>query len=216
MDGFLRARQPRQKEERRAVLLEAARSLLLRTRNAHALTLSELAREAGMAKSNVYRYFETREAALLALMESEWGAWFDRRDRRWWTPPPTTVDLESLVDELAHSLSEAPLLCHLTSVLASILEFHLSEETLLRFKQSSLAFFTQAAHRFHAVCPTLPQEQWFGLLHDAVPVIAGLHPLSHPSPTVERILQAPHLASFRHHFPTDLRRHLLALARFRT
>ena len=59
--GFTRARQPEQIEARKAQLLASARANSWRS-DLNALTLSALARTAGMSKSNVYRYFESREA----------------------------------------------------------------------------------------------------------------------------------------------------------
>jgi len=71
VNDFQRARQPEQREERRAHLLTTARAMLEGGVDLRALTLNALAREAGMAKSNVYRYFETREALLLELLWAE-------------------------------------------------------------------------------------------------------------------------------------------------
>ena len=39
------------------------------------VTLNELSRRVGLAKSNVLRYFESREAVLLDLLGSEWQEW---------------------------------------------------------------------------------------------------------------------------------------------
>ena len=39
------------------------------------VSLNELSRRVGLAKSNVLRYFESREAVLLDLLGSEWQEW---------------------------------------------------------------------------------------------------------------------------------------------
>src|ERR1700761_8818821 len=39
------------------------------------VTLTELSRRVGLAKSNVLRYFESREAVLLDLLGSQWQEW---------------------------------------------------------------------------------------------------------------------------------------------
>jgi AcrR family transcriptional regulator len=39
------------------------------------ITLNELSRRVGLAKSNVLRYFESREAVLLELLDSAWQEW---------------------------------------------------------------------------------------------------------------------------------------------
>lgn len=213
MKDFQRARQPEQKEERREILLKTARAHLYESKNAQALTLNELARRSNMAKSNVYRYFESREAVLLALLEMEWSEWFTKLAHTWQEAPAATVELESLVADLAASLDEAPMLCHLTSILASVLEFNLSEDSILQFKRTTLDFFEAVSQLLNRRCPTLGPDSYMRLLHDAIPVIAGLYPFCHPSPTVTKVLSNPDLTAFRHHFKSDLHRTLLAMAR---
>ena len=44
------------------------------------VTLNELSRRVGLAKSNVLRYFESREAVLLDLLDSEWQEWLAALD----------------------------------------------------------------------------------------------------------------------------------------
>ena len=42
------------------------------------LSLNELSRRVGLAKSNVLRYFESREAVLLELLDAAWRDWLDQ------------------------------------------------------------------------------------------------------------------------------------------
>src|SRR5437773_10518415 len=42
------------------------------------LSLNELSRRVGLAKSNVLRYFESREAVLLELLDLAWRDWLAR------------------------------------------------------------------------------------------------------------------------------------------
>ncbi len=41
------------------------------------LTLNELSRRVGLAKSNVLRYFESREAVLLELLDQAFSSWVE-------------------------------------------------------------------------------------------------------------------------------------------
>ncbi|MBE7452074.1 MAG: TetR family transcriptional regulator [Kofleriaceae bacterium] len=72
--SFQRAREPEQKEQRRRALLDAAAALLA-DGDLEAVTLSAIARAVGLAKSNVYRYFESREEILLELLVDDEVAW---------------------------------------------------------------------------------------------------------------------------------------------
>src|SRR3954451_10825730 len=73
---FQRARTEEQREVRRRTILDMA-SAMLEEMPVAALSLNELSRRVGLAKSNVLRYFETREAVLLELLDAAWREWLD-------------------------------------------------------------------------------------------------------------------------------------------
>src|SRR3984957_2847590 len=77
---FQRARSEEQREARRRAILDAAVAMLAEMPVAE-VTLNELSRRAGLAKSNVLRYFESREAVLLELLDSAWQDWLVQLDR---------------------------------------------------------------------------------------------------------------------------------------
>ena len=69
--AYQRARSPEQKAERTEQILSAAEAMLAEGQDSSALSLNVLAKRAGMAKSNIYRYFESREALLDELSVHE-------------------------------------------------------------------------------------------------------------------------------------------------
>lgn len=71
---FQRARNDEQRDQRRRLILETAAGMLAEMPVAD-LSLNELSRQVGLAKSNVLRYFETREAILLELLSAELRIW---------------------------------------------------------------------------------------------------------------------------------------------
>src|ERR1700727_3854151 len=71
MTVFQRARSAEQREVRRRAILDTAAAMLAEMPVAE-VTLNELSRRVGLAKSNVLRYFESREAVLLDLLGAEW------------------------------------------------------------------------------------------------------------------------------------------------
>src|ERR1700733_10517960 len=106
---FQRARRPEHKEERREAILLAARELALE-RSVREVTLGDIARRVGLAKSNVLRYFETREEVYLRLVLREWEVW----NRAAPDPVRGAAATPAAVGEaLARSLAERPLLCDL-------------------------------------------------------------------------------------------------------
>ena len=73
-ETFLRARRPEQKQQRREEILAAARELALAD-GVRSVSLAGIAALAGIDKSALLRYFETREQIFLELTAREWPAW---------------------------------------------------------------------------------------------------------------------------------------------
>ncbi|MGF1468073.1 MAG: TetR/AcrR family transcriptional regulator [Sandaracinaceae bacterium] len=217
MDGaYQRARSPAQKAERAERILAAARSLLEAKPDSSALSLNELARRAGMAKSNVYRYFESREAVLLALLADQAAAWgrqvvegLARMD----TGEAVDARLARMAALLAGTAARRPLLCHLLSVLPSVLEHNVSFATVRRFKADNHERMTHLARAMHRALPELTVEQHGELLHHGTPLIIGSWPLAHPAEVVREVMQSGALPGPGHRFEDDLRRAFVLLGR---
>src|ERR1039457_2378232 len=73
MTSFQRARSEEQRAERRRVILDTAAAM-----PAERVSLKELSRRVGLAKSNVLRYFESREAVLLELVDAASREWLEQ------------------------------------------------------------------------------------------------------------------------------------------
>src|ERR1700675_3551854 len=116
--AYQRARRPEHKEERREAILLAACELAAE-RSVREVSLGDIARRVGLAKSNVLRYYETREEVYLRLLMREWEAWQVAVAARLWAAAPTP---EAVATALAGSLAERPLFCDLVSQMAATLE----------------------------------------------------------------------------------------------
>jgi AcrR family transcriptional regulator len=208
---FTRARKPEEKESRRAHVLATARAMLTSGTPLQELGLNELARRAKMTKSNLYRYFESREHVLLELLRDEWFAWYAQMTATWQAPEKKASALRHLTDHVCHTLAAHPLLCELTSALPSVLERNLSEEAILAFKLESLSFFARAEAFIREHLPNLPAGTGLQLMNDGVSLITGLWPHAHPAPAVARaIAKEPRLCVFKHDFRAELSRLLHA------
>src|SRR5260221_5511842 len=71
---FERARQPEQIEQRLEQILEAA-MVLFWEKGLENVTLTDIGNKAGTAKSNLYRYFESREHIYLVTLQKVAGDW---------------------------------------------------------------------------------------------------------------------------------------------
>jgi len=102
------------------------------------LTLNELSRRVGLAKSNVLRYFESREAVLLELLDQEFADWC--QDVREKLQVDATLSAHERANkvarQLAASLAERPTLCDLISAQASVLEHNVSVDVVRQHKQN--------------------------------------------------------------------------------
>ncbi|HEX7304935.1 TetR/AcrR family transcriptional regulator, partial [Lentzea sp.] len=76
---FQRARTEEQREVRRRAILETTSAMLDEMPVAE-VTLNELSRRVGLAKTAVLRYFESREAVLLDLMDDRTATWLAELD----------------------------------------------------------------------------------------------------------------------------------------
>ncbi|MEZ3159645.1 TetR family transcriptional regulator [Microbacterium sp. BWT-B31] len=134
--SFQRARSAEQRELRRSAILAAARELLDERRVAD-VSLNELARRAGLAKSNVLRYFESREAVLLEIYDQEFGAWLDALEPA--MGAVETDDIEAIAGALARTVAARPLLCELSASAPGVLEHNLSAAVAVAYKLAASA-----------------------------------------------------------------------------
>src|SRR5580704_8920964 len=114
MTTFQRARSEEQREARRRAILNTAAAMLAEMPVAE-VTLNELSRRVGLAKSNVLRYFESREAVLLDLLGSQWQEWLaalaGELDEAVDSSAPVAARGDQVAAVLATSLNRRPVLC---------------------------------------------------------------------------------------------------------
>jgi AcrR family transcriptional regulator len=210
---FQRARNPGQKEERRIHLLAVARELLAGGLDIQELSLNELARQASMAKSNVYRYFESREAVLLELLRQEFELWAEDLRPALACDPARGPSLEEIAQAFARTAARRPLLGQLSSILPSIIERNVAVETIRDFKRASLMLMQELAQFLHRCSPSISEAAFEEFAHHMFTLMIGLWPISHPSALAAEALEAPELAAFRHDFEPGFARGLLLLLR---
>jgi AcrR family transcriptional regulator len=139
---FQRARSEEQREIRRRAILDTAVAML-REMPVADLSLNELSRRVGLAKSNVLRYFESREAVLLELLDDFLGSWLaelaEDLDAGVDADAAPEVRARQLAEILSRSLADRPVLCDLFGAQGGVLEHNVSVEVVTRHKRASLA-----------------------------------------------------------------------------
>jgi AcrR family transcriptional regulator len=206
---FQRARSEEQREARRRAILDAAAAMLAEMPVAQ-VTLNELSRRVGLAKSNVLRYFESREAVLLELLDSAWQEWLTQLaqdlDAAVSASAPLAKRGDQVAAALAASLAERPVLCDLLSAQAAALERNVSPRVAAQYKRASIANVAALGGLLLGYVAELGEHD-AGRLAAATAMVAGaLWPHAQPSAAMLAAYQAdPALASMRIDFSAAVR-----------
>ena len=138
---FQRARSDEQREVRRRAILDTA-AAMLHEMPVTDVSLNELSRRVGLAKSNVLRYFESREAVLLELLDYFLQNWLtelaDELAVGIDAGLPAADRAEQLAEVLSRSLAGRVVLCDLFGAQGGVLEHNVSVEVVTRHKRASL------------------------------------------------------------------------------
>src|SRR4051794_27894365 len=149
---FPRARSEEQRELRRQSILDTAIAMLDEM-PVNELSLNELSRRVGLAKSNVLRYFESREAVLLELLDQTVSACVAELATELGTIKRTgsvATRGERVATAIATTLTRHRVLCDLIAAQPGVLEHNASVDVVLAFKRRSranLLVFAEAIRR---------------------------------------------------------------------
>lgn len=121
----------------------AAAAAMLAEMPVAALTLSELSRRVGLAKSNVLRYFESREEVLLEVLMRSAAGCIAELDEAWRAEDLDTAPLPERIEGFAAAYARVaaarPDLLDLLAAQAAVLERNVSTDAIVRFKRAALA-----------------------------------------------------------------------------
>ena len=175
----MRARSPEHKQERRDAILAAARDLATAA-GVRNVTLGAVADAVGLAKSNVVRYFGTREEIYLALTAECWQEWAAEVLRR-------LAEGDDVVDALAETLAARPLLCDLISQMQTNLEHNVAVPAASDFKRATLGALTDLSRAVARAQPELTDAEGFDLVGAATAFAGTFYPSANPSPTMAEV-----------------------------
>ena len=213
---FQRARSDEQRELRSRTILDTA-AAMLREMPVADVSLNELSRRVGLAKSNVLRYFDSREAVLLELLDGlirEWiadlaaslpsavrpRAAFERR-------------AEQLAGTIATSLAERPVLCDLISAQAAVLEHNVSVEAVTKHKLATLEEAEALSALVGKALPELTEDDVFKYVTAAWVMTSALWAYACPPAVLQEAAAADErLAQTHLDLPETLADHLTTLA----
>jgi AcrR family transcriptional regulator len=154
----------------------------------------------------VLRYFESREAVLLELLDAEERAWLAELSR-------TIAEFENktegspqqrgdrLAASISESLAERPILCDLLNAQSSVLEHNVSAEVAARYKRATMQNYLQLAELIRQPVPELGEFDALRLAGAIGLLVGGIWPHTNPSPALLAAYAAdPDLAALRLEF----------------
>lgn len=178
---FQRARSDEQRDLRRRTILNAATTMLGEMPVA-ALSLNELSRRVGLAKSNVLRYFESREDVLLELLSASLHDWIEDLDFTQIDTGVAPLDRSEIIaTRLADSLADRPVLCDLISARAAVLERNVSADAVLRHKRSVNASVEILSDALQVCLPELDSDDIYQSIAITLLMTSGAWPQDQPT-----------------------------------
>jgi AcrR family transcriptional regulator len=184
--GFQRARRPEQMAARRAAILDVARTMLTE-KNLIDISLRELSDRVGLAKSNVLRYFDSREAIFLEVLDEEFQEWLADLETRLGRPRARKANYATeirVATTMAESLVDSRLLCELLGSMAGVLERNISTAFARDFKARATENTNALAELIARQLPWLPSEFAAFFAEGALTLTAGMYPFSVPTDAV--------------------------------
>ena len=183
--SFQRARSDEQREIRRRTILDTAAAMLGEMPVAE-VSLNELSRRVGLAKSALSRYFETREAVLLELLDHFLHDWAQALPHELSSCIDARAPVEQragqLAEVLSRSLAERRALCELFGAQAAVLEKNVTLEVARRHKRNSLESLAVMAELVLDHLPELGDRSQEFCLHAMI--LAGALTAYCPPPAV--------------------------------
>ncbi|MGK5637936.1 TetR family transcriptional regulator [Streptomyces sp. URMC 126] len=208
---FQRARTDEQRSQRRRQILDTA-AVMLTEMPVAKLSLNELSRRVGLAKANVLRYFESREAVLLDLLDTEIQDWITELEQTRTDGQGTTRERgDGLADLLATSMTQRPVLCDLLSTQGAVLEQNISTEVGIRHKRAARESLRSLVQIVLRHLPELGTEDAAALVETTLLMAMAAWQCSRPSDAMLAVYASdPELASMHLNF-TDLVRRATAV-----
>jgi len=200
--SFQRARQPAQIEARKEAILRTALHLFQK-RGLESVSLNDIAREVGLAKSNIYRYFESREHIYLVVLQ-RLAAQFERRLCLSLEKMKGQGSVAKVVDVVVKAYMDSPEYGELITVVNSVLEKRLTPPLVINFRSVFLERRKRIAAALAAALPGVTAETMLPFTLHIFLHVPGLWTFCHPRPDSAKLLNAPQ----HRHLKLDFKREM--------
>ena len=170
---WVRARSVEQKEQRVAEIVDAT-ARLYEKYDFEEITFALIAEEAAFTRSNLYKYFNTKEEIFLELIKHDIAEW--RKE-----VVDTFQNRKCLIGEFAALWVEIQIrhkrMIGLLTILYTTLEKNSSLECLVSFKKKTQHEFAQLAEPLIGVLPAFTMEALYEFLFAQLAMAIGTYPM---------------------------------------
>lgn len=205
-----RAVNEQDKRAKRANILRAGLELYDEGDAYEDVTMSAIARRAGVAKGTVYLYFDTKEALFFDALSDQTSELTDSLHQRL-SDLPASSSAAPIARVFTHELVTRPTLLRLYGLLQTTLEKNVSVEQIRSLKLLMLDFTARASTLLEEKLTKLPPGQGAQVLPSIFAVAIGVHQLANPSPRALDALQDPAFAALVVDFEALLEQNIRAL-----
>jgi AcrR family transcriptional regulator len=168
-----RARSEEQIEHRIKEITDAT-ARLYETNRFEDITFSMIAREASFTRSNLYRYFKTKEEIFLALLSHDMVAWREEVVARF---TEKDISVSAFAEQWVDLALKNQRLIEIYTILYTMLEPNASLEALTTFKQNTLVTFGMIVEKLKQVFPALSPETAIEFLFSFISLGVGMYPM---------------------------------------
>ena len=200
--NWQRARTDEKKNERKQVIYQAAITLF-KSSGYDKVSFNAIAAEAGFTKSNMYRYFSSKDDIFLSVFAELFESWvedFDQQLQRL----QQEVDAKVFADIWLNSLLAHEKLLDLMPILFVSLEKNSSFEQLLEFKRLSMNLLYRLTISITRIYPDIKDDKAFKLLTLSYAATASQWAASKQSEALEKIYQLDEFQALKPDFENDL------------
>jgi len=187
-----RARSKEQKKQRISEIVDAT-ARLYKKHSFEEISFTRIAKEAGFTRSNLYKYFSSKEEIFLAFLKQDIITW--RKDLLRTFGRHQTRSVKAFASIWADVLSRHRRLLDLISILPSYLEKNVTEESLVGFKRGIIGELHLLSEGLVKLFPDLSLERVGKFLEIQFATIIGLYQMTNLSELQRKVLEYP---EFRH------------------
>ncbi len=200
--NWKRARTDEKKSERKDAIYEAAFTLFKKN-GYDKVSFNGIATEAGFTKSNMYRYFSSKEEIFLNVFGDLFQSWFEDCTARLKNLEQNAT-IESFAKTWVDSLIAHPQFLDLTPLLFLSLEKNSSFDQLLTFKRMSKDLLYRITIDISRVYPDIQNEKAFRFLTLSYAAMANYWAANSQSEPLIKIYQLEEFKELKPNFEHDL------------